>query len=156
MGLHEGTICSTDADAAAPPRRSPFVLAIAANVVAMAVFTVSPHAAEYPVAALGIAAFLLAQLLLPACRPVRESPFCPGNVAQAFFWVQLVLGCPVDRLLRHPGRHAALPAVGGGDQTGRLLARSWPISRSPSLISSEAETHGGARRRTAFAAVASP
>ena len=92
--------------------RLPFVVAIAANVVALAAFAGSPHAEEHPAAALGIWAFLLAQMLLPACRPVRESPLCPGNIAQAFFWVQLVL---VPLLIGFYGiRAGTLPRVPSG------------------------------------------
>jgi hypothetical protein len=69
----------------------PFFLAVAINATALVVFAASPYAGEYPLAALPIATFLLMQILLPACRPAWESPLCPGNVAQAFFWVQLVL-----------------------------------------------------------------
>ena len=51
-------------------------------------------------------------MLLPACRPVRESPSCPGNIAQAFFWVQLVL---VPLLIGFYGiREGTLPHVPSG------------------------------------------
>jgi hypothetical protein len=67
------------------------VLVVCINAGALTLFTCLPYAAEYSWAALGIVAFLLAQLLLPACRPNWETPICPANLAQAFFWVQLVL-----------------------------------------------------------------
>jgi Ca2+/Na+ antiporter len=109
MFSHTGTIRSTDAVAARQPRRLPFLVAIGAHIVALVVFTASPHAVDYPVAALGIGAFLLVHLLLPACRPVWETPLCPGNIAQAFFWVQLVV---VPLLIVWTGVHeGTLPYV---------------------------------------------
>jgi hypothetical protein len=89
------TTAATDRSAAgrkAPRLRAlSFYLAVAANAAALVAFACSPQAEEYPLAALAIAAFLLVQILLPACRPVWEAPLCPANIAQAFFWVQLVL-----------------------------------------------------------------
>src|SRR6185436_8085688 len=35
--------------------------------------------------------FILVQILLPSTRPAWATPLSPANVAQAFFWVQLVL-----------------------------------------------------------------
>src|SRR5262249_52880494 len=100
--------------------RSSSALVIGVNAAALTLFAASPHAAEYPTLALGIVAFLLVQLLLPACRPVRETPLCPANIAQAFFWVQLVLvalligfgGIREGPLPRLPSRAAIDTAVG--------------------------------------------
>jgi hypothetical protein len=89
------TVRATDHSPAgekAPRARAlPFYLAVAANAAALVAFACSPYAEDYPLAALAIGAFLLVQILLPACRPVWEAPLCPANIAQAFFWVQLVL-----------------------------------------------------------------
>lgn len=66
-------------------------LVLAVNALALVAFAGSPSAHEYPIAAAGILAFLLVQLMLPACRPNWDAPLCPANIAQGFFWVQVVL-----------------------------------------------------------------
>ncbi len=71
--------------------RPAFALFLAAQALALGLFVAAPHANEYPAAALGIEAFIAAQLLLPACRLRFDVPLCPANVAQIFFWMQLVL-----------------------------------------------------------------
>lgn len=70
---------------------TPQVALTCANLVALVAFVCSPFAHVYPMAMVGIVAFTLVQLFLPACWPNLESPICPGNIAQLFFWVQLVL-----------------------------------------------------------------
>jgi len=45
----------------------------------------------YPMAMGGIVAFTLVQMFLPACWVNLKTPICPGNFAQFFFWVQIVL-----------------------------------------------------------------
>jgi hypothetical protein len=70
---------------------TPFVCVMASNGLALVAFTFSPFAQEYPLAVLGIVAFLLVQMCVPACRPNVEAPLCPANLAQLFFWIQLVL-----------------------------------------------------------------
>ncbi|HZZ79795.1 MAG TPA: hypothetical protein VFE62_14855, partial [Gemmataceae bacterium] len=67
------------------------IVVIAATVVALIAFACSPHGAEYPLLALGIAAFILVQAFLPACRLRADLPLCPANIAQGFYGVQLVL-----------------------------------------------------------------
>jgi hypothetical protein len=64
---------------------------IAANVVALVAFACSPNGYDYPLLALGIVAFILVQALLPACRLRADLTLCPVNLAQGFYWVQLVL-----------------------------------------------------------------
>jgi hypothetical protein len=71
--------------------RQPFFWVIAANLMALVALAASPHAADFPVAILGIQAFIVVQVLLPSSRPVWQTPLCPANLAQIFFWVQLVL-----------------------------------------------------------------
>lgn len=79
-------------DTPAPAPNWPgLALVLTVNALALALFAGSPHAHEHPAAALGILAFFLVQLLLPACRPDWETPLCPANLAQGFFWVQVVL-----------------------------------------------------------------
>jgi hypothetical protein len=116
----QGTTDRSAAEAVMPDSdRSAFAVVLVVNAVALVAFTGSPYAAEYPMEALGIGAFLLVQLLLPACRPVCRAPLCPGNIAQAFFWVQLVLvalligycGIHEGSLPRMPSRQAIDTAV---------------------------------------------
>ena len=66
-----------------------WVLAI--NAVALIAFAAAPAAEEYPLAAFGILAFMLVQACLPACRIRVSTPVCPANIAQGYYWVQLVL-----------------------------------------------------------------
>lgn len=70
---------------------TPQVALTFANLVALVAFVCSPFAHVYPMAMVGIVAFTLVQLFLPACWVNMESPICPGNVAQFFFWGQLVV-----------------------------------------------------------------
>ncbi|MFY7875314.1 MAG: hypothetical protein ACOVQM_07715, partial [Pirellula sp.] len=51
----------------------------------------SPYTHVYPMATIGVVAFTCVQLFLPACWVNVKSPVCPGNFAQFFFWVQIVL-----------------------------------------------------------------
>src|SRR5437588_763495 len=71
--------------------RQPFAWMVTANVLALAAFVASPHAAEFPLAVIGIQVSILVQLWLPSCRLAWAAPLCPANIAQIFFWVQLVL-----------------------------------------------------------------
>ena len=66
-----------------------WVLAI--NAVALIAFACAPMAPEYPLAAVGILAFMFVQAALPACRIRVTAPVCPANIAQGYYWVQLVL-----------------------------------------------------------------
>jgi hypothetical protein len=66
-----------------------WVLAI--NAIALIAFVGSPVAPQYPLAVLGILAFSMVQALLPACRIRMDTPVCPANIAQGYYWVQLVL-----------------------------------------------------------------
>jgi hypothetical protein len=66
-----------------------WVLAI--NAIALIAFASSPGASEYPLAVLGILAFLFVQTFLPACRIRMSIPLCPANIAQGYYWIQLVL-----------------------------------------------------------------
>jgi hypothetical protein len=61
------------------------------NAIALIAFTWSPVAPEYPLAAVGILAFLFVQAFLPACRIRMTIPVCPANIAQGYYWIQLVL-----------------------------------------------------------------
>ena len=70
-------------------RATLWVLAI--NAVALIAFACAPVAQEYPLAVLGILAFLLVQAFLPACRIRVTAPVCPANIAQGLYWIQLVL-----------------------------------------------------------------
>src|SRR5258708_894003 len=71
-------------------RQHPISWGLAINALALVVYACSPLAGEYPVVVLGIQAFILVQLFLPSCRPEWRTPLCPANIAQFFFWVQLV------------------------------------------------------------------
>lgn len=71
------------------PRATLWMLAI--NATALIAFAYAPVAEEYPLAALGILAFLFVQACLPACRICVSAPVCPANIAQGYYWVQLVL-----------------------------------------------------------------
>ena len=71
------------------PRATLWVLAI--NVGALIAFASGPVAAEYPLAVAGILAVLFAQACLPACRIQVAAPLCPANIAQGYYWIQLVL-----------------------------------------------------------------
>ncbi len=71
------------------PRITLWVLAI--NATALIGFACAPVAEEYPLAVVGILAFLLVQAFLPACRIHVAAPLCPANIAQGYYWVQLVL-----------------------------------------------------------------
>jgi hypothetical protein len=64
---------------------------VAINAIALIAFAWSPVAPEYPLAAVGILAFLFVQAFLPACRIRMSIPVCPANVAQGCHWIQLVL-----------------------------------------------------------------
>ena len=66
-----------------------WVLAI--SVLALIAFVSGPMAREYPLAVGGILAFMLVQLSLPACRIRIATPVCPANIAQGYYWIQLVL-----------------------------------------------------------------
>lgn len=66
-----------------------WVLAI--NVLALIAFVCAPMAQEYPLAAAGILAFMFVQVALPACRIRVTAPLCPANIAQGYYWIQLVL-----------------------------------------------------------------
>ncbi len=72
-------------------RLTPQIALTCTNVLALITFACSPLAHVYPMAMIGIVAFTLVQLFLPACWVNLESPICPGNFAQFFFWVQIVL-----------------------------------------------------------------
>jgi hypothetical protein len=71
------------------PRATLWVLAI--NVIALIGFACAPGAQEYPLAVVGILAFLFVQAFLPACRIRVTAPVCPANIAQGYYWIQLVL-----------------------------------------------------------------
>lgn len=70
---------------------SPQMALACVNVFTLFAFGLSPHAHLYPMGIAGIAAFTLVQLFLPACWVNLESPICPGNFSQFFFWIQVVL-----------------------------------------------------------------
>lgn len=61
------------------------------NVLALFAFGLSPLAHLYPMGLAGIVAFTLIHLFLPACWVNLKSPISPGNFAQFFFWIQIVL-----------------------------------------------------------------
>ena len=83
-----------------------WVLAISA--LALIVFVSGRVAAEYPLAVGGILAFMFVQAALPACR-IRTTPVCPANIAQGYYWIQLVL---VTVLVGHFGfSQGVLPHV---------------------------------------------
>jgi hypothetical protein len=71
------------------PRVTLWVLAI--NTIAVIGFACAPGAREYPLAVVGILAFLFVQAFLPACRIRVTAPVCPANIAQGYYWIQLVL-----------------------------------------------------------------
>ena len=71
------------------PRATLWVLVI--NAIALIGFACAPAAQEYPLAAVGIVAFLLVQAFLPACRIRVTAPVSPANIAQGYYWIQLVL-----------------------------------------------------------------
>ena len=71
------------------PRATLWALGI--NAIAVIGFACAPGAQEYPLATVGIVAFLLVQACLPACRISLSAPVCPTNIAQGYYWVQLVL-----------------------------------------------------------------
>lgn len=71
------------------PRATLWVLTI--NAVALIAFACAPVAHEYPLAVVGILAFLFVQAFLPACRIRASAPICPANIAQGYYWIQLVL-----------------------------------------------------------------
>ena len=73
----------------AMPGAALWVLAI--NAIALIGFACAPFAQEYPLAGVGILAFLFVQAFLPACRIRVTVPVCPANIAQAYYWIQLVL-----------------------------------------------------------------
>ena len=73
----------------AMPRATLWVLAI--NAIALIGFAGAPVAQEYPLAVVGILAFLFVQAFLPACRIRVTAPVCPANIAQGYYWIQLVL-----------------------------------------------------------------
>jgi hypothetical protein len=66
-----------------------WVLAISAS--ALIAFACAPMAPEYPLAAVGILAFVFVQATLPGCRIRVTAPLCPANIAQGYYWIQLVL-----------------------------------------------------------------
>ena len=61
------------------------------NAIALIGFACAPLAPEYPLAVIGILAFLFVQAFLPACRIRVTAPLCPANIAQGYYWIQLVL-----------------------------------------------------------------
>ena len=71
------------------PRATLWVLTI--NAIALIGFACAPVAQEYPLAVVGILAFLFVQAFLPACRIHVAAPLCPANIAQGYYWIQLVL-----------------------------------------------------------------
>ena len=66
-----------------------WVLAI--NALGLIVFVSGPVAEKYPLAVGGILAFMFVQAALPACRIRTTTPVCPANIAQSYYWIQLVL-----------------------------------------------------------------
>jgi len=66
-----------------------WVLAI--NALALIVFVSGPVAEKYPLAVGGILAFMFVQAALPACRIRTTTPVCLANIAQSYYWIQLVL-----------------------------------------------------------------
>jgi hypothetical protein len=63
---------------------------LAINALALIAFACAPMAQEYPLAAVGILAFMFVQAALPACRIRVTAPLCPANIAQGYYWIQLV------------------------------------------------------------------
>ena len=77
------------------------------NAIALIGFACGPVAQEYPLAIVGILAFLFVQAFLPACRIYVTAPLCPANIAQGYYWIQLVL---VTVLIGYFGfSHGTLP-----------------------------------------------
>jgi len=100
------------------PRGTLWVLAI--NVAALIAFASGPAAVEYPLAAAGILAVLFAQLGLPACRIQTAAPLCPANIAQGYYWIQLVL---VTVLVGHFGfSQGVLPYLPSKDSLNLAIA----------------------------------
>jgi hypothetical protein len=66
-----------------------WVLAISA--LAVIAFVSGPVAADYPLAVVGILAFMFVQVSLPACRIRTTTPVCPANIAQGYYCIQLLL-----------------------------------------------------------------
>ncbi len=66
-----------------------WVLAISA--LALIAFASGPVAADYPLAVVGILAFMFVQVSLPACRIRTTTPVCPANIAQGYYCIQLLL-----------------------------------------------------------------
>ena len=64
---------------------------LAINVTALIAFAYAPVAEKYPLAVVGIVTCLFVQACLPACRISMSAPLCPANIAQGYYWVQLVL-----------------------------------------------------------------
>jgi hypothetical protein len=73
------------------PRPGATFWVLAINAVALIGFACAPVAEEYPLAVAGILAFMLVQACLPACRIRMSAPVCPANIAQGYYWIQLVL-----------------------------------------------------------------
>ncbi|HKC09837.1 MAG TPA: hypothetical protein VKJ67_23380 [Methylomirabilota bacterium] len=100
------------------PRGTLWVLAI--NTAALIAFASGPTAEEYPLAAAGILAVLFAQLCLPACRIQMAAPLCPANIAQGYYWIQLVL---VTVLVGHFGfSQGVLPYLPSKDSLNLAIA----------------------------------
>jgi hypothetical protein len=100
------------------PRATLWVLAI--NVGALIAFARGPVAAEYPLAVAGILAVLFAQACLPACRIQVAAPLCPANIAQGYYWIQLVL---VTVLVGYFGfSQGALPYLPSKDSINLAIA----------------------------------
>jgi hypothetical protein len=70
---------------------TPQIVLTCTNLIALTAVVFSPLGHIYPMAMIGIVAFTLVQMFLPACWVNLETPICPGNFAQFFFWVQIVL-----------------------------------------------------------------
>ena len=69
----------------------PQIVLTCTNLIALVAVVFSPYTHVYPMATIGVVAFTCVQLFLPACWVNVKSPVCPGNFAQFFFWVQIVL-----------------------------------------------------------------
>ena len=83
------------------------------NTIALIGFACAPVAQEYPLAVVGILAFLFVQAFLPACRIHVAAPLCPANIAQGYYWIQLVL---VTVLVGYFGfSHGTLPYLPSKD-----------------------------------------
>ena len=77
--------------ATASPLRHPTSWLLAVNAAALIAFVNGPGSAEHPIAALGLLALSFVHIAFPACRIRVESPLCPANIVQGYFWIQLVL-----------------------------------------------------------------